>query len=140
MSYTRAQGPCSPTRPWPLAQCYEALEKAIDLLQEKASEVKAAHPTAPAPLLRILVLSDGKDTKSTAACTPITILKKLHERGIVLDAMIIGDGVEGVDLKALAFSSTSKVAGYAVHPQSIEDALRFMEHEGFVSAHQRPVK
>ena len=82
---------------------------------------------------------DGKDTKSTAICTPLKILSKLHASGIVLDAMIIGDGSEGLDLKALAFSSAAKVSGHAVHPHSIEDALRFMEHEGFVSANQRPV-
>lgn len=80
---------------------------------------------------RIIVLSDGMDTKSTA--TSQEIAWDLVQNGIMLDSISLGSE-SNLELKTI-----SQVLGcYRFHPTSVSNALAICELEPFLSIVHRP--
>jgi hypothetical protein len=85
------------------------------------------------PLLRILVLSDGVDSSSTAK--PWQVANALLKHHIVLDAILLGESKSNSELMALVKVSN----GYAFAPDTITQALELCELETVLSMNERPV-
>lgn len=84
--------------------------------------------------LRIICLSDGADTKSQNDNVS-SITKKLIERNITFDAIVIGK-----DFDKSLIGLSSKTQGYIFNPSSIKHALDIMELEAMViSTNRKPI-
>ncbi|CAM9335653.1 unnamed protein product [Laminaria digitata] len=82
------------------------------------------------PIVRVLVLSDGKDTKSDSSAH--LVCNQLQKAGVLVDSVTVG--AERNDcLKCLSLATS----GYAFHPTSLRQALRLSELETVLSARQR---
>lgn len=80
---------------------------------------------------RIIVLSDGMDTKSTAASHEVAW--DLFQSGIMMDSISLGDE-PNLELKTI-----SQMLGcYRFHPTSVSNALAICELEPFLSIIHRP--
>ena len=101
---------------------YDAVEKAADALEAWQSKQDAEAANSK-PALRIYVLSDGADTKSSTPCWRVA--KRLQKAGIVLDAVHVGSCEMDDQLHALAKCT----GGYVFRPKSIQEALRLHELE-----------
>lgn len=108
------------------------LYDALNLAQEKLIDAKKVWKNKGQDVkLRILVLSDGNDTKSSE--NEFKIAKLLASNNIVCDSIIIGSDIND-DLRAI-----SKVTnGYSFHPYKLQDALKLNELEVMLFSDQRP--
>lgn len=104
---------------------WDALALAGDQIEQYASEFPGAKK-------RIVVISDGRDTKSTTN-TSHGIASNLLRKGISIDSVSLGN--EGnTDLRTLSYLCGS----YRFHPTSLTNALAICEMEPFLSLSQRP--
>lgn len=105
---------------------YDALGVAADELQL----VRAKHPDC---ILRIVALSDGQDTESSAHLS--VVATRLLGMNVTVDTICIGDDDESsfADLAGLSIAS----GGYCFKPNSLRDALRLNELEPVLSLRQR---
>ncbi|CAK3843880.1 bifunctional E2 E3 enzyme [Lecanosticta acicola] len=106
-----------------------ALWDALALCQDQLKEYGLKYPNAKR---RMIVISDGDDTKSTSN-TAHGIAWKLKQDGIAVDSVLLGDdGNE--ELMAL-----SHLLGcYKFQPTSLPNALAICELEPFLSVTERP--
>jgi ubiquitin-protein ligase/uncharacterized protein YegL len=104
---------------------YDAIKKAADSLELYKNKKTGFRP-------RIFCLSDGADTCSTS--TPWQLAQQLQSKNIVLDVIMIGEGVSNSTLKALAKST----GGYAFAPTTLKSALKINELETLLSVLERP--
>ena len=101
------------------ASLYDALLLAGDEL----ATLRASHPGC---LLRVLALSDGRDTASGAAAPAAA--KRLRDLGAVVDAVAIGD-----DHDELLRGIVASTGGLAFHPDRRVRAPSFRENDARVA-------
>jgi len=104
---------------------YGAIHKAAETL----TDFKILHPKAQ---LRVLCFTDGEDTLKTIQ--PNICVKMMQANGIVLDAIMIGEGKDNHILRAMAKAT----GGYAFSPQTLTEALNLNELETLLSISERP--
>jgi ubiquitin-protein ligase len=121
---------CGDTALWDAA--IEAAKQLAAKHRPGTDEVGGAGARAPTPL-RILLLTDGRDTSSAAVAWEL--LQELLKHRIVLDVIAIADGTSNEDL--LAISSITH--GQCFCPETIAEALELCELETLLSLSQRPV-
>ena len=118
---------------------WDAIGKAAEML-EQYGKTEAERRTSrkigaglPTIALRIVVLSDGKDTKSTEFSDRPKLLQKLQNAKITVDSIQIGTETSR-ELLALSHASypygrrfgaeACSVGGYAFQPTNIDSALQ----------------
>lgn len=106
-----------------------ALWDALSLSLDQIKEMAMKYPDAKK---RIIVISDGVDTKS-ATNTCEDIAWKMKEAGVAVDTISLGDEIDR-DLKTLSWL----LGCYSFHPTSLANALAICEMEPFLSATERP--
>ncbi|CAM9659743.1 unnamed protein product, partial [Hapterophycus canaliculatus] len=79
---------------------------------------------------RVVVLSDGNDTKSTTRAS--AVCGRLQKAGVLVDSITVGKE-RNEALKCLSLAT----GGYAFHPKTLRAALRLNEQETVLSAGQR---
>lgn len=104
---------------------WDALALAADQVEQYASRYATARK-------RIIVISDGKDNKSTTN-TSHSIASSLLQKGITVDSVLLGDE-DNADLRTLSYLCGS----YRFQPTSLKIALAICEMEPFLSLSQRP--
>eukprot|EP01124_Arcella_intermedia_P030791 TRINITY_DN6808_c0_g1_i1.p1 TRINITY_DN6808_c0_g1~~TRINITY_DN6808_c0_g1_i1.p1 ORF type:complete len:797 (+),score=227.71 TRINITY_DN6808_c0_g1_i1:2-2392(+) len=104
---------------------YDAIKKAVEALEQYKTKKTGFRP-------RIFCLSDGADTCSSTV--PWQLAKLLQSKNIVLDVIMIGEGVSNSTLKALAKAT----GGYAFAPTTLKSALKINELETLLSILERP--
>lgn len=104
---------------------WDALALAGDQIEQYASK----YPDAKK---RIIVISDGQDTKSTAN-TSHGITLRLLQGGISVDSICLGNE-RNIDLRTLSYL----LGSYSFSPTSLANALTICEMEPFLSFTQRP--
>lgn len=82
--------------------------------------------------LRILCFTDGEDTLRTVNPEPCAATLRMN--GIILDAIMIGEGKNNEILRAIAKST----GGYAFAPQTLTEALNLNELETLLAVSERP--
>jgi ubiquitin-protein ligase/Mg-chelatase subunit ChlD len=102
-----------------------------DALQSAATQLKDIAVSYPKCLKRIICLSDGFDSKSTAK--PHEVAKMLQEKEIVLDCVLIGGQIKAA--KAVAIATN----GCAAFVSTSEEAMSFFQCETILSLHERNV-
>ncbi|KAF2158863.1 hypothetical protein M409DRAFT_61284 [Zasmidium cellare ATCC 36951] len=103
---------------------WDGLQLAKDQLLEYAEKFPNAKK-------RIVILSDGMDTKSTA--TSQEVAWDLFQKGVMLDSISLGDE-PNLELKTI-----SQILGcYRFHPTSVSNALAICELEPLLSITHRP--
>eukprot|EP00752_Nemacystus_decipiens_P013348 g11818.t1 len=111
-------------------------EKAEERAAERLRKKKSGGLKGPnagkeeEPILRIMVLSDGNDTKSRM--TAHGLCGRLQKAGVVVDSITVGKE-RNERLKCLSLAT----GGYAFHPTTLRSALRLNEQETVLSAGQR---
>ena len=93
---------------------YDAILRGVDVVVAAARNHEGA-------AMRLIVLSDGRDSSSAASA--LECLQKLRAEGVVLDAIQVAD--QDNHLPGIAAGS----GGIAVRPQSLKDGLRLFEDE-----------
>lgn len=106
-----------------------ALWDALALSADQIEQYASRYPTARK---RIIVISDGKDNKSTTN-TSHSIASSLLQKGISVDSVSLGDE-DNADLRTLSYLCGS----YRFQPTSLKNALAICEMEPFLSLSQRP--
>jgi hypothetical protein len=106
----------------------------FDALDFARKELQRAQQTSfPGAKVRCLVLSDGKDTKSSSEAHDVAKQCCLH--GVVVDAVSIGTGgEENTALRGIVAAT----GGLAFRPGSLHDALRLCELETVQALRARP--
>jgi ubiquitin-protein ligase/uncharacterized protein YegL len=104
---------------------WDALALAGDQIEQYASQFPDAKK-------RIVVISDGRDNKSTTN-TNYSIVSSLMRKGVSVDSVSIGNE-DNTDLRTLSYLLCS----YRFHPTSLTNALAICEMEPFLSLSQRP--
>lgn len=104
---------------------WDALALAGDQIEQYASRFPNAKK-------RIVVISDGRDTKSITN-TSHGITSNLLQKGISADSVSLGDE-DNTDLRTLSYL----LGSYRFHPTSLTNALAICEMEPFLSLSQRP--
>lgn len=104
---------------------WDALALAGDQIEQYGSRFPGAKK-------RVVVISDGMDTKSTTN-TSRSIASNLLRKGISVDSVSIGDE-DNTDLRTLSYL----LGSYRFHPTSLANALAICEMEPFLSLSQRP--
>lgn len=104
---------------------WDALALAGDQIEQYASRFPGAKK-------RVVVISDGRDTKSSTN-TSRSIASNLLRKGISVDSVSIGDE-DNTDLRTLSYL----LGSYRFHPTSLANALAICEMEPFLSLSQRP--
>lgn len=111
------------------AQGDTALWDALALAKDQLVEYGKKYPEAKK---RIICISDGEDTKSTAN-TPQDICWRLRQAEIAVDTISLGDE-NNLDLRTV-----SHLLGcYSLHPTSLVNALAICEMEPCLSLTERP--
>lgn len=111
---------------------FDALHKAGSLLKKwQMQQMSRPARNLPEPKLRIVALSDGKDTSSEKDA--IEVARFLCSSKIVVDSVLIGTET---DSRLHRISKAS--GGYVFQPISLKDAVRLNELEVFLSCHERP--
>jgi ubiquitin-protein ligase len=110
---------------------YDAVDKAADELEAWHTRKQQSLPADVA--LRVLVLSDGMDTKS--GCRAWEVARRLQKASITVDAITIGSERDK-NLHAIAKAT----GGYVFQPTSLANALRLNELEVLLSSTERPSK
>lgn len=105
---------------------YDALAQSSHLL----TAWQAARPEHRGARLRVLCLSDGRDTCSEHE--PYQVLKLMHEAGITLDLIQIGQ-----EQDSLLAAITGATGGVFYAPKSPQEALRLNELETILSVRER---
>jgi hypothetical protein len=108
---------------------WDSIAQAAAMLKEKYRGGETGEDQVP---LRVVVLTDGKDTDSTHK--PEACLKMLLESKIVLDAIMIGTDAENQKLMAL----TKLTNGLCFAPQNVNEALDICELETLLALKARP--
>lgn len=108
---------------------YDALCAGAQHLQDWKQSGKERFANAK---LRIIVLSDGKDTCSDQSA--FVAVKQLQRAGIVVDAIQIGRAEQDSQLVALCKATN----GFCVAPKTIRAAVRLCELETFLTQCERP--
>ncbi|ROW08830.1 hypothetical protein VMCG_02985 [Cytospora schulzeri] len=106
-----------------------ALWDALALAGDQIEHYAHKYPDAKK---RIIVISDGNDTKSSAN-TSHGITLRLLRRGISVDSVCIGNE-RNENLRTLSYL----LGSYRFHPTSLANALTICEMEPFLSLTQRP--
>lgn len=106
-----------------------ALWDALALAGDQIEQYAARFPSAKK---RVVVISDGRDTKSVTN-TSRSITKNLLLKGISVDSVSLGDE-DNTDLRTLSYL----LGSYRFHPTSLTNALAICEMEPFLSLSQRP--
>lgn len=104
---------------------WDALALAGDQIEQYASRFPNAKK-------RIVVISDGRDTKSITN-TSHGITSNLLRKGISVDSVSLGNE-DNIDLRTLSYM----LGSYRFHPTSLTNALAICEMEPFLSLSQRP--
>ncbi|KAI7773336.1 hypothetical protein LA080_011214 [Diaporthe eres] len=104
---------------------WDALALAGDQIEQYASRFPNAKK-------RIVVISDGRDTKSITN-TSHGITSNLLQKGISADSVSLGDE-DNTDLRTPSYL----LGSYRFHPTSLTNALAICEMEPFLSLSQRP--
>jgi len=113
---------------------FDAVKLAAETLQAwRDEQLMPRSPGSEPPVLRILVLSDGADTKSSAV--PWKVAKELQQSNITLDMIHVGTSAMDPELHMLAKCT----GGYVFKPSSVRDALRINELETVLHGPERPV-
>ncbi|KAI5208159.1 hypothetical protein E4T39_01468 [Aureobasidium subglaciale] len=107
-----------------------ALWDALKLSQTEIVKYAEKYPRAQR---RIICLSDGNDTKSTAG--PADLCWQLREDEIAVDSVFIGDD-DKKDLMAVS----SLLKSYCFYPQDLTAALAICEIEPVLSQTERPIR
>eukprot|EP00392_Amoebophrya_sp_AT5.2_P010128 g10181.t1 len=121
---------------------YDALQQAAEALLEwrnsvEAKQAASAQETGGSdsgrvpPRMRIICLSDGKDTDSVEL--PHEVANYLQQHRIVLDLITIGPD-EDPNARAIAKAS----GGYVFRPKSLQQGLQIMELEPLLYSGERP--
>ena len=106
---------------------YDAIALAADHLEA----FSARHPRCRHK--RVLVLSDGADTKSTTHA--YQAFERVRVAGAVVDAVCVGEE-ESAQLHAIAKAT----GGYVFRPRTVRLALQLAECEPFLSLAERPAR
>lgn len=106
-----------------------ALWDALALAGDQIEQYAFRFPNAKK---RIVVISDGRDTKSITN-TSHAITSNLLQKGISVDSVSLGDE-DNTDLRTLSYM----LGSYRFHPTSLTNALAICEMEPFLSLSQRP--
>jgi ubiquitin-protein ligase len=109
---------------------YDSVHSAIEALKVWRSQPGRASDAA----LRVLVISDGKDTCSSHSASAVT--REAQRVGAVVDAIMIG--VRRKDEGAYLGAIAKATGGLVFEPQTLATALRLNELEVLLSAHERP--
>lgn len=104
---------------------WDALALAGDQVEQYASRFPGAKK-------RIVVISDGKDNKSTTN-TSHGITSNLLRQEISVDSVSLGDD-NNAELRTLSYL----LGSYRFHPKSLTNALAICEMEPFLSLSERP--
>jgi ubiquitin-protein ligase len=105
-----------------------SLWAALALAADQLVHLGQSYPGIPK---RIVCLSDGVDTKSTASASDVC--RRLVRDHIVVDSCSIGSE-DNSQLRALS----SLTGGYKFVPQTLEEAMAISELEPVLSIHERP--
>ncbi|CAK0867199.1 unnamed protein product [Prorocentrum cordatum] len=111
---------------------YDAVDLAASALEEWRAAWRAVPGRAGNPALRVIVLSDGQDTKSRTV--PWKLARRLQQADILLDAVHVGSNDMDDSLHAIAKST----GGYVFKPASVQEALRLHELEVVLHSPERP--
>jgi ubiquitin-protein ligase len=103
----------------------DAVVEAINQLVK----IRASFPNNP--LLRVIVLTDGIDNKSTASLAEVIELARTH--GIVIDGLAVNPKQIDKDLRAMTFAS----GGACFLPASTLEQLQIGELEVLLRLHER---
>ncbi|PIA90444.1 putative bifunctional E2/E3 enzyme [Cercospora beticola] len=106
-----------------------ALWEAVALCHDQLNEYAEKYPQAKK---RIVVISDGDDTKSVFN-NPAALTFNLREDKVVVDSVSLGNADSG-DLRTLS----QLTGGYRFKPTSLVNALSMVEMEPFLSLLERP--
>lgn len=106
-----------------------ALWDALALAGDQIEQYASRYPSAKK---RVVVISDGRDTKSVTN-TSHSITSNLLRKGISVDSVSIGNE-DNTDLRTLSYL----LGSYRFHPTSLTNALAICEMEPFLSLSQRP--
>lgn len=104
---------------------WDALSLSLDQVQEASKKYPAAKK-------RVIVISDGVNTKSTTN-TCEDIAWKMKENGVAVDTVSLGQE-QSKDLKTISWL----LGCFSFHPTSLANALAICEMEPFLSAVERP--
>ena len=107
------------------------LYDAIALAADQLEAFSARHPRCKHK--RVLVLSDGADTKSTTQA--FRAFERVRVAGAVVDAVCVGEE-ESAQLHAIAKAT----GGYVFRPRTVRLALQLAECEPFLSLAERPAR
>ena len=111
---------------------YDALEAARLELRAFCSGLDGALVPSEGVRKRVLVLTDGTDSGSTA--TLHGVCAALQADGVIVDSVIIGEAVKQPgDLRSISVAT----GGCAFHPTSMHSALRLFETETVLSLRRR---
>lgn len=108
---------------------YTALWDALALAGDQIEQYASRFPGAKK---RVVVISDGMDTRSTTN-TGYSIASKFLRKGISVDSVSLGDE-DNIDLRTLSYL----LGSYCFHPTSLTNALAVCEMEPFLTLSQRP--
>ncbi|EME80089.1 uncharacterized protein MYCFIDRAFT_177070 [Pseudocercospora fijiensis CIRAD86] len=111
------------------AQGDTALWDALAMAKDQLDEYAKKYPTARR---RIIVISDGEDTKSVTNA-PQDLAWSFMQDKTVVDSIALGSHTAR-DLRGLSYL----LGGYAFHPTSLANALAVCELEPFLSITERP--
>ena len=109
--------------------------KLYDALQAAAEQLVAFRAGQPQTKLRILCLTDGRDSGTNGSTVEAhAVCRLLQQHEITLDAVCIGN--EPLDvIKTLAKATY----GYCFNPTRLRDALKLNELETLLTVFERPV-
>ncbi|KXT06246.1 hypothetical protein AC578_9181 [Pseudocercospora eumusae] len=111
------------------AQGDTALWDALAMAKDQLDEYAKKYPTARR---RVIVISDGDDTKSVTNAAKDLAWSFMQDRTVV-DSIALGSQT-AQDLRGLSHL----LGGYAFHPTSLANALAMCELEPFLSITERP--
>ena len=103
----------------------------FDALQTAAEQLSTFATKHPRTKLRVLALSDGRDTLSSVPAHSVCAL--LQRRGVTLDAVCVGNETSDA-LRAIAKAT----GGYCFQPERLRDALKLCELETLLTLFERP--
>lgn len=106
-----------------------ALWDALALAGDQIEQYACVFPDAKK---RIIVISDGRDTKSMTN-TSHSVTSELLRKGIAVDSVSLGNE-DNTDLRTLSYL----LGSYRFHPMFLTNALAICEMEPFLSLSQRP--
>ena len=113
---------------------WDAINTAADLIIQLVYDKNPQHPKVlfPNAKLRIIVITDGEDNKSTI--TSSELANKLIENQIVVDTIMVSDKTSS---KNYCFALSKLTGGFLFFPSSIEEGVRIFSQESFLDLNSR---